>query len=624
MRKQTKLVAVLSAAALLAVGASMTSFAGWEKDEDGIWHYYDSDDQMVEGEWRKDGSKWFYLDEDGNMATDTWVDDDYYVGADGAMVKNDWRKTFAEDEEDDPDQDEHWYYFGSNGKKVTDQDKKINGRTYYFDEDGKMYSGWYSDGKSDVAYYLGGEDEGWRAESQWLWLENSGDVDNDFEDDDTKGESVLGCDADNDGDPCDDEGWYWFGSDGKAYHGEGKKKINGRYYMFNEHGQMLYEWINNDQKRYPASGRSTTNNAGLDGNLEEASGNNAPVKGQAGAAQNIQNMLYYHVVEEGWRGNGWYEIDGSEDAGTDSDTDWYYIDDGEPKRANADFDTESGSPTDSKTDLATYDDDGAVYVARIKVPSEKMGKVYFAFNEMGQMQDGLQYIREEDGFYYFDENGYPVDGKVADVECDDDSYAFRFETKNGHNGKGINGEKDNYVYFNGKRLEADDDYKFYAIKEDVYLVNNKGKIQKSKSGKTYDDIENGYFEGKDVRVTTNNSGVVTKIEVLKDKSVDETITANELLAKQILAVTSDKVVSSDTDVEKVLGNALYKAEGEYGDDYVAVPFIQLYDDDVYTYLYKVEKGTDKEGNATVKATYDSSSWLGLNNKDSAFAPAPTK
>ena len=48
MRKQTKLVAVLSAAALLAVGASMTSFAGWEKDEDGIWHYYDSDDEMVD------------------------------------------------------------------------------------------------------------------------------------------------------------------------------------------------------------------------------------------------------------------------------------------------------------------------------------------------------------------------------------------------------------------------------------------------------------------------------------------------------------------------------------------------------------------------------------------------
>ena len=106
MRKQTKLVAVLSAAALLAVGASMTSFAGWEKDEDGIWHYYDSDDEMVTDEWRKDGSKWFYLDEDGNMATDAWVDDEYYVGADGAMIKNDWIKTTADEDVSDPDDDD--------------------------------------------------------------------------------------------------------------------------------------------------------------------------------------------------------------------------------------------------------------------------------------------------------------------------------------------------------------------------------------------------------------------------------------------------------------------------------------------------------------------------------------
>ena len=74
MRKQTKLVAVLSAAALLAMGASMTSFAaGWQKDDAGVWHYYDSDDEMVTGEWKKDGGKWFYLDEDGEM-------DDRYMG----------------------------------------------------------------------------------------------------------------------------------------------------------------------------------------------------------------------------------------------------------------------------------------------------------------------------------------------------------------------------------------------------------------------------------------------------------------------------------------------------------------------------------------------------------------
>lgn len=43
MRKQTKLVAVLSAASLLAIGASMTSFAkGWT-EENGEWVYLDSD-----------------------------------------------------------------------------------------------------------------------------------------------------------------------------------------------------------------------------------------------------------------------------------------------------------------------------------------------------------------------------------------------------------------------------------------------------------------------------------------------------------------------------------------------------------------------------------------------------
>ena len=45
----------------------------------------------------------------------------------------------------------------------------INGKTYYFNEDGEMRYGWYEDSNNDV-FYLGGEDEGWRAESQWLWL----------------------------------------------------------------------------------------------------------------------------------------------------------------------------------------------------------------------------------------------------------------------------------------------------------------------------------------------------------------------------------------------------------------------------------------------------------------------
>ena len=538
MRKQTKLVAVLSAAALLAMGASMTSFAaGWEKDDAGIWHYYDSDDEMVYDEWQKDGSKWFYLDEDGNMLTDSWVDDEYYVGEDGAMLVNQWKKTYSDEDQDDPDEDgEYWYYFGSKGKKVVDDDRKINGKTYYFDEDGKMKSGWQEiDGN---AYYLGTEDEGWRAENQWLWLEKSGLLDED-DDDEINGTTVLGC-TDDDSDLCDDEGWYWFQSSGKLYTDDSKKKINGKYYIFNNHGQMLYEWIDNDTRVKVGS------NAQLDGNINEAS------------SADIGKMLYYNVVEDGSRGNGWYEIDGSEDVGTDDDTDWYYIDDGEVKYAKPET-----------KNFATYDEDKAqVYVVR-----EKIDGKYFSFNEKGQMQTGLQYVADDNGFYYFDENGYQKTGRVTSVECDDDDYTFYFDTKNGKNGQGIKGEKDNYLYFNGKRLEADDDYRLWFYNGDIYLTNTKGKIQTAKAddGKEF-DVENEGINAEDVTVKTDKNG---KVEWIRMDGSSTKILKSEMLDKMM----SDLAKATMSDVN---GTVYDVTE----DMYVSIPYIQLYDDDLYTYTFK--------------------------------------
>ena len=538
MRRQTKLVAVLSAAALLALGASMTSFAaGWEKDESGIWHYYDEDDELVTDEWKKDGGKWFYLDEDGDMLINDWVDDDYYVGEDGAMLVNEWVKTYSDEDQDDPDEDgEHWYYFGSKGKKVVDDDKKINGKTYYFNEDGEMLSGWQEIGGE--SYYLGTEDEGWRAESQWLWLEKSGLVDDD-DDDDTDGMRTLNCEEDDD---CDDEGWYWFGSSGKSCHQAAKKKINGKWYMFNEHGQMLYEWIDNDTSVKRGS------NAQLD-DTTIASGAQLPAS--------IANMFYYNEVEDGSRANGWYKIDGAKDVGTDSDTDWYYIDDGEVKYA------------DSEKDFATYDEDGAkVYVTR-----EKIDGKYFAFNELGQMQDGLQYVADDNGFYFFDADGYQKTGKVSNVECDDDDYNFYFNTTNGKNGQGYKGEKDGYLYFNGKRLEADDDYRLYYYNDDIYLTNTKGKIQKAKSGKEYDIENNGSVNGEDVKVVTDKDGKVISVAG-KEKA-------------KLIAELEEQLAGKNANVAE--------------DTVVSVPFISLYDDDFFTYKL----------NASGKIT-TTTGWLELN------------
>ena len=468
MRKQTKLVAVLSAAALLAMGASMTSFAaGWQKDDAGVWHYYDSDDDMVTDEWKKDGGKWFHLDDDGDMETSAWVDE-YYVGEDGAMLVNQWIKTTADEDTDDPTEDgDDWYYFDSKGKRVENKSKKINGQTYFFDTDGKMQYGWYEDPNSNGnVYYLGDEDDGAR-KSGWLWLAKPD------EDADEDGEKAAAIEL---GDGADDEAWYWFGTNGKVYRDAKEKTINGRKYYFASTGQMLYEWING-VKRTTASPSS---NAYLDATSANA---------------DADDVRYMNVVEEGWRADGWYEIDGSEALGAEGDTDWYYFKDGKAKKAD-------------KTKAS--DDNGAAknddkYRAKIKINGKN-----FCFNEIGQMQTGLQKIG--DAFYYFDDNGYMKTGKVSVEEDDGDTYTYYFETKNGDNGKGVTGEKSGYLYFNGKRLEADDDYKLYTVKGNYYLVNKNGKLQKS-TGKAY-KVEN--FDGEE-KTFSNIDSKSYKISGLSDE-----------------------------------------------------------------------------------------------------------
>ena len=47
-------------------------------------------------------------------------------------------------------------------------------------------------------------------------------------------------------------------------------------------------------------------------------------------------------------------------------------------------------------------------------------------------------------------NGYMKTGKVSNVEEENDSFTYYFQTKNGGNGKGVTGEKSGYLYWKGK------------------------------------------------------------------------------------------------------------------------------------------------------------------------------
>ena len=183
MKKQTKLVAVLSTASLLAIGASMTSFAaaGWV-EENGTWVYYDRDEQRVTDQWARSGNGWYYLDENGEMATDRLIEDDgkyYYVDTNGRSARlYQWVAIENEDAGEDDEPDHHWYYFQANGRAMTNGNnskvalKTINGKKYAFDDEGRMLWGWVKEDEAehldntdgdafkDGDYYFGGPDDG--------------------------------------------------------------------------------------------------------------------------------------------------------------------------------------------------------------------------------------------------------------------------------------------------------------------------------------------------------------------------------------------------------------------------------------------------------------------------------
>ncbi|MDO4294616.1 MAG: glucan-binding protein [bacterium] len=437
MRKQTKLVAVLSAAALLAIGASMTSFAatGWV-NENGTFYYYDSEGEMVTNEWKRDGSSYFYLGDEGEMLTSSWVDDEYYVGPNGAMVTNAWVKTMLDDSDDPEDDGEAWFYFNNKGKKVTGKELKINGKYYRFDDDGKMLDGWQE--VDDKVYYYGDEDDGAR-KSGWLWLETATDED----------------DVDEEiGDYYDTEAWYYFDSNGARVEST-EKQINGKTYAFNEYGQMSYGWVRI---------ADWTNDS-----IDDAS---------ASDADDITDVKYFFNQSNGSRVTGFIKVEGPNATGQQDDANWYYLKDGKAKYAS----TSDATPVDYKGVVGqTTTEDGSVYTKTIV--KLKLEEKYFAFDTLGRMKTGKQAIKDGDDYavYYFDEDGYMKTGKITGVEDGDDESTYYFNTNNAGKGKGVTGEKDGYLYYKGRRQDASDDYRYVVVNDKAYIVDTKGKIQESTS-----------------------------------------------------------------------------------------------------------------------------------------------
>lgn len=513
MRKQTKLVAVLSTAALLALGASMSSFAatGWQ-EENGTWVYYDKNGDAETEKWEKSGDNWFYLNEDGEMTTDAIVehnDNYYYVDENGAMAVNKWISVENDnyDGDDDNEPVNNWYYFGNNGKAYKSSENKpvfktINGKKYIFNSDGKMQYGWVDeDGEKLTAddawkeglYYCGGENDGAQA-TGWVSLDIVAD-------DDEYGDKFSSLNV------YDDENqtrWFYFKSNGKKISDKKAEGINGKKYSFDVYGRMNSEWV-----IYDAS----------------------PSTVSQGTPSYTEKWRYYGTPEDGARvTKGWFKVVPDEylntgDYNDDSDA-WYYS-----------------------------DKDGKLVASEIKTISSKK----YAFDAKGKMKSGLKFIQtngneildiaDDDitgkrydtgsdfkesapiwidaGYqaYYFGggEDGSMKTGKQS-VTIDGDSFTFLFNKSGGNKGVGKTGVDSSKIYLAGILLTADKDDKYAVVKESlvkgktVYEMLTTDEFLEETVVSDVDKTKKGFAEWYAVTADANYKLINTSGSIQKNKS----------------------------------------------------------------------------------------------------------
>ena len=483
MRKQTKLVAALSATALLAIGASAVTFAAGWNNTTGNWQYLDNDGNPVADDWRKSGDYWFYLGSDGNMATNEVVqknDDFYYVNQDGAMVTNQW--VAFDTVSDDSNADHRWMYFGADGRAYRDHNEKltisdiktINGKKYLFDQEGYMLYGWLGDESALVTgddawenakYYYGGYDDG-SAQHGWVQL-----TVNDNGEDSTA--------------------WFYFDDNGKIQRDK-KKVINGATYYFDGKGRMIEDW---------SSGTKVSPNGFIAANefSRPATASVVYVNGDGAARKNqwVWAVASHDYIEKDY----------------DNDTyRWWWS-------------------------------DGSGRIAKDTVKKIR-GKVY-AFDSYGRMLSGLQASANgRDGFsdasskpdmsfqdlsgvdfmnenlsgnkLYFFSDDYAKDGSrktgYQKVEFDDDTYQMYF----GNNGVATSGYVNKIKKYtkNGVVLAADNDTSNYA-----YVSVNSSNVKELASGNDILSYWDGNITSLQDKVLVNTNGVVQRSKVnLKDSN----------------------------------------------------------------------------------------------------------
>ena len=274
-----------------------------------------------------------------------------------------------------------WHYTTYNGVRIADAERVIDGRTYRFNAQGAMVTGWFLDG-AVWRYYggQGGAHDGAMRTHSWLW----------------------------------DGAWYWLDDNGAM--ATGWRTVDGAHYFMDGSGHMLssgWKWLGS-RWHYLTSSGAAFSGWFLDGSwyyLDPAD-NCAMATGW----KVVDGAHYYmdmsgRMLSGGWKwlGNRWYYLSSSGAAATGwlLNGSWYYLD-----PASAAMRTGW-----QKIDNAWYylDGSGAMHAKGWM----RLGNAWYYLYSSGAMASGWQWVGG--AWYYL---GGPDDGAMKTGWFQDGDYWY--------------------------------------------------------------------------------------------------------------------------------------------------------------------------------------------------------
>ena len=345
--------------------------------EDGFKKYYFGDGQMATGWHLIDGNKYFFNGK-GHLQQNKWLkdfDSDWnprflFVDKDGKLKMSEWLQM-----------DNHWYYVDARGYRMQSELAIINGKTYYFDDNGIMQTGtrvvnginMFFDHTGDLSF--DGKPLSWsKIGNKWYYLDENKNM--------TIGFKEI------------DGNMYYFNEIGQM--GTGWQYSQKKWYYFSASGEMRRGWIKDAGKWYyldPKTGEMATGLKKVDGIQYRFNDGGVMATGWE-----TSNGKWYYYATSGELKKGWLKYN----------NEWYYFEpkDGEMVSGIKEIDGQKYS----------FKDSGAMATGW----NQTDGKWYY-YAASGEMKKG--WIKDAGKWYYLD----PKDGVMATgvKEIDGQKYSFK-------------------------------------------------------------------------------------------------------------------------------------------------------------------------------------------------------